>query len=269
MSAGERDTAGQMTFAGHLSALRPHLVRSAVAVLVLVVAAFLCKEWLVDGVLFGPMRPEFPMNRLLDMIGAWSGVEGMGGHEFELVSTTMAGQFNLHLRISLITAFSLAFPYILWELWRFVRPALTERERRGCRHFVLYVSLGFFGGLLFGYFMIAPLTIGFLSSYNVSDLVVNRIDVNSYLSTVLNVSIACAIVFQLPLLVRFLTRIGLLTPDFLRRYRRHAIVVLALLAAIITPPDAVSMIMVLLPLWGLYEYSIHLSAKTLKKQDSK
>lgn len=270
MSAGERDTAGQMTFAGHLEALRPHLVRGGAVFSVLVVAAFLCKEFLVDGVLFGPMRPEFPTNRLLEMLAAWSGIDdiAIGGQNFELVSTTMAGQFNLHLRISVITALAAAFPYILWEMWRFVRPALTERELQGCRNFVFYVSVGFFVGLLFGYFVIAPLTVGFLAGYNVSELVVNRIDVNSYLSTVMNVSIACALVFQLPLLVRLLTRMGLVTPDFLRRYRRHAIIVLAVLAAVITPPDAVSMVMVLLPLWALYEYSIHLSAKTLKKQDS-
>ena len=183
----------------------------------------------------------------------------------QLINTAMAGQFNLHLKISMVAAFCIGFPYLLWELWRFARPALTERELRGCRRFVFYVSAGFFAGLLFGYFVIAPLTIGFLSQYSVSEQVTNMIDVGSYLSTVLNVSIACAVVFQLPLLVYFLTRMGLVSPDFLRRYRRHALVALAILSAVITPPDVFSMILVLLPLFGLYEYSIRISERTLRR----
>ena len=150
-----------------------------------------------------------------------AGIEFVPGIEhMQLINTAMAGQFNLHLKISMVAAFCIGFPYLLWELWRFARPALTERELRGCRRFVFYVSAGFFAGLLFGYFVIAPLTIGFLSQYSVSEQVTNMIDVGSYLSTVLNVSIACAVVFQLPLLVYFLTRMGLVSPDFLRRYRR-------------------------------------------------
>ena len=244
MSGQKRSDTDEMTFAEHIDALRPHLVRGVLAILALAVAAFLCKGLLIDGVLFGPMSAGFPTNRLL----VW-----------------MAGQFNLHLKISMVAAFCIGFPYLLWELWRFARPALTERELRGCRRFVFYVSAGFFAGLLFGYFVIAPLTIGFLSQYSVSEQVTNMIDVGSYLSTVLNVSIACAVVFQLPLLVYFLTRMGLVSPDFLRRYRRHALVALAILSAVITPPDVFSMILVLLPLFGLYEYSIRISERTLRR----
>ncbi len=266
MSPKTESSAAEMTFGEHLDALRPHLVRGVGVIVALIVVAFCCKRWLVDGLLFAPMQPTFPTNRLLTWLGELSGIEALGdlqsgNSNLQLVSTTMAGQFNLHLRISVIAAFSVGFPYLLWELWRFVRPALTPHEMHTCRNFVSNVSLGFFGGLLFGYFVIAPLTIGFLSQYSVSDTVVNMIDVNSYLSTVVSVSIACAAVFQLPLLVSYLTRMGILTSLFLRHYRRHAIVVLAILSAVITPPDAFSMVMVLLPLYGLYEYSIHLSEK--------
>lgn len=261
--SGQPQQSGEMTFAEHLDALRPHLVRGAAVILVLVVVAFCLKDLLIGKVLFGPVSEWFPTNRLLARLGALSGIEGLGVRpdDFRLVSTTLAGQFNLHLAVSVAAAFAAGFPYLLWELWRFVRPALTPQELRGCRRFVFYVSLGFFAGLGFGYLVIAPLTVAFLTQYNVSELVTNMIDVNSYLSTVLNVSLACAAIFQLPLLVHFLTRMGLLGPAFLRRYRRHALIVLAVLAAIITPPDAFSMVLVLLPMYGLYEYSIRIAER--------
>ena len=266
MSGQKRSDTDEMTFAEHIDALRPHLVRGVLAILALAVAAFLCKGLLIDGVLFGPMSAGFPTNRLLVWMAGLAGIEFVPGIEhMQLINTAMAGQFNLHLKISMVAAFCIGFPYQLWELWRFARPALTERELRGCRRFVFYVSAGFFAGLLFGYFVIAPLTIGFLSQYSVSEQVTNMIDVGSYLSTVLNVSIACAVVFQLPLLVYFLTRMGLVSPDFLRRYRRHALVALAILSAVITPPAVFSMILVLLPLFGLYEYSIRISERTLRR----
>lgn len=259
--------AAEMTFFEHIDALRPHLVRGVVAIGMLLVAAFCCKKLLVDTILFGPLAPGFPTNRLLAWLAERSGIEGLaaGTEHLRLVSTTMAGQFNLHLKVSLVAALCAGFPYLLWELWRFVRPALTPGELAGCRRFVGWVSAGFFGGLAFGYFVIAPLTIGFLSQYSVSETVRNMIDVNSYLSTVINVSAACAVLFQLPLLVHYLTRMGLLGPEFLRRYRRHAIVVLAILAAVITPPDAFSMVLVLLPLFGLYQLSIRIAERAAKK----
>lgn len=261
--------AERMTFGEHLDALRPHLVRSAAVVFALMLIAFCCKRLLVDGLLLGPLSEDFPANRLLQRLAAASGLdEGLFGQSrLQLVSTTMAGQFNLHLKISFIAALTLGFPYVVWELWRFIRPALTPREQRGCRRLVGCIALGFFAGLAFGYLLIAPLTVGFLARYRVSAAVANMIDAGSYLSTVVNVSLACALLFQLPLLVHTLTRTGLLTPEWLRRYRRHAILVLALLAALITPPDAASMVLVLLPLYGLYELSIRIAARTRRRME--
>lgn len=251
------------TFGDHLEALRPHLIRSAAMLVVALVAAFLCKNVLVDSILFGPMQEWFPTNRLLAALADSTGVEQLRINEagVDLVSTTMAGQLNLHLKIAFYVALIVAFPYMLWELWRFVRPALTERELAACRSFVGWVSLCFFSGVAFGYVVIAPLTVNFLSGYRVSGAVVNMIDVNSYLSTVIDVTLACGAIFQLPLLVWFLARMGILTADLMRRYRRHAIVVLAVVSAIITPPDVVSTILVILPLYGLYELSISIARR--------
>ena len=260
MSREAENPADEMSFGEHLDALRPHLLRSAGAVLLLAVAALGAKSWLIDRLLFGPLRPDFPINRLLVRLGHFT------PPDLTLVNTTVAGQFNLHLTVSFAAACAVGFPYLLWELWRFVRPALTERERRGCRHFIGYVSLGFFSGLAFGYLLLAPLSVTFLTTYRASEAITNLIDVHSYLAAVLNVSIACAVVFQLPLLVWFLTRMGLLSPRLLRRYRRHAVVVLALLAAIITPPDVFSMMLLLIPLYGLYELSIGISARACRQK---
>jgi sec-independent protein translocase protein TatC len=156
----------------------------------------------------------------------------------------------------------------LWELWQFVKPALTDRERAGTRWFVFYVSLCFFAGLLFGYFIVTPISLHFFLNYTVSDSLTNLIEVNSYFSQVIGVSLGIGLVFQLPLIVHILTRVGIFSPAFLRRYRRHAAVVLAVISAVITPPDLFSLILVMIPLYGLYEMSIFLSARTYKKYHS-
>ncbi len=267
MSAKEKKSSDEMTFFEHIDALRPHLVRGGLSVAVIMVAAFMAKDFIIDTVLFGPRNPGFPTNRFLNYLGEEWGLEALRVNmvPMNVVNTSMAGQFNLHIKVSLITALALAVPYILWELWQFIRPALRPAERRGSRMFVTYVSLCFFAGLLFGYYIIAPLTVNFLSNYTASEQITNMIDVNSYLSTVVNVSLACGAVFQLPLLVYFLARMGILTSGFMRQYRRHAIMVLAVFSAIITPPDVLSMILVSIPLYLLYEYSIHIAARVERK----
>ncbi len=257
----------EMTFFEHVEALRPHLVRSIMALLVVMIAAFLGKKFVIDLILMGPQSPDFITNRLLCDISHWLMNDNtlcINQVKFNMVNTSLAGQFNLHMQVALVTAIVVAVPYLLWEIWRFVLPALTPYERRKSRMFVLYVSLCFFAGLCFGYFLIVPLSINFLAGYQASPEITNMIDVKSYLSTVLTVSLACAIVFQLPLLVYFLARMGLITSAFLKRYRRHAIVVLAIISAIITPPDLFSLVLVVIPLYGLYEYSIVVARRVEK-----
>lgn len=274
-----------MDFWDHLSALRPHLVRSAAAVVVLGVAAFLSRSAIIDGVLFGPRSADFPTNRLLLAVGqglaalcerldAWTGwgwsvdpeAFDVARLDFKLINTSLAGQFNLHMKISLLAGVVVAMPYVLWEFWRFVKPALTPHEVAVTHRFVAWVSLLFFAGLLFGYFVIVPLSVNFFINYEASAAIVNMIDVGEYLSTVATVSIATAFVFQLPLLVYFLTRMGVVSTAGLRSYRRHAFVALLVLAAIITPPDIFSLVLVIIPLYGLYEASIRLAARVERQQ---
>ncbi len=269
-----------MTFFEHLDALRPHLMRGAMAIVLIGVVAFLCKGLIIDTVLFGPKSADFPTNRMLTWIGAeWAqaaqwlnavlgtsfdtdaAVFSIGDDRFSVINTSMAGQFNLHMKISLMVGIAMAMPYALWEFWRFVRPALTPREIAGTHSFVLWVSVCFFSGLLFGYFVMTPLSINFFANYQASESIVNMIDISDYLSTVVVVSMACAFMFELPLLIYFLTRMGLVSARFLRKYRKHAFVILLVVAAIITPPDIFSLVLVILPLSGLIELSIKLATR--------
>lgn len=274
-----------MSFWDHFAALRPHLVRGAAAVVVIAVLAFLSKHFLIDTVLFGPKSADFPTNRFLlaagqglqtlcEWINSWSGLAlgvntdafDVSNLNFNVINTSLAGQFNLHMKISFITGLVLAMPYVLWEFWRFVKPALTEREIAATHRFVFWASFFFFLGLLFGYFVLVPLSVSFFINYQASASIVNLIDVGEYLSTVLVASLASALVFQLPLLIYFLTRMGLVSSAFLKRYRRHAFVGLLVIAAIITPPDIFSLVLVIIPLYWLYELSIRLSFRVERKQ---
>ena len=259
------------TFGDHLEALRPHLLRSAAAFALLFAAAFVCKKLLVDTILLGPLDDNFPTNRLIASLAERLGFDSTAapGSTLTLVNTSMAGQFNLHLKISFLAALVGAFPYTVWEVWRFVKPALTQHELDACRHLTLGISLCFLTGVAFGYFVTAPVTVGFLSRYDVSPAVVNMIDANSYLATVVNVTLACGVLFQLPLLVRFLARAGIVTADMLRRYRRHALLLLTLLSAIITPPDVVSTIIIVMPLYALYEFGIQIAERQKAKFSAK
>ncbi len=258
----------EMTFFEHLDALRPHLLRGALALLGVALAAFFLKDWIIDGLLFGPAQPDFPSNRALTWLARLVGSANFeAGHtEFNIINTRMAGQFNLQVTVSIVTGLVLTIPYLLWELWRFIRPGLTWYERRRTNLFVLYVSICFFTGLLFGYYVITPLAVNFLTGWTASETIVNMIDAGSYLKTVITTSLACALIFQLPILVYFLTRMGVVSPEFLKKYRKHAIVLLALLSALITPPDMLSMILVMLPLVLLYELSIKIAIRVEKSK---
>jgi sec-independent protein translocase protein TatC len=278
----------EMTFFEHLEELRPHLMRGLGALFVIAIAAFVFKGFIIDTLLFAPQTPDFPTNRWLCSMGytlddfmRWFG--GLFGAEWsmdpsvlcinsgeplQIVNNKLTGQFNLHMKVAFATGLALGIPYFLWEIWQFIKPALLPSERRGTRMFVLWVSLCFFAGALFGYYIITPLSIHFFRTYAASETITNLIDISSYFSQVIGVSLGTALIFQLPLLVYFLTRIGIVSPSFLRKYRRHAVVVLGLISAIITPPDLFSMILVMLPLYGLYELSIYLSARTHRKYHS-
>ncbi len=258
----------EMSFLDHLEALRWHLIRSTVAILLFTTLAFLNKGLIFDTILLGPKNPDFVTYRFLCYI---SDKFNLGEAlcikdvSFILMNINMAGQFTNHILISIIAGFIIAFPYVFWEIWRFVNPALHAKERKHTKGVVFFSSVLFISGVLFGYFLIAPLTVNFLGSYQVSAEVVNQINLSSYITTVASVTLASGVIFELPILTYFLTKIGIITPAFMRKYRRHAIVAIFILAAIITPPDVISQILVSIPLLLLYEFSIYVSKIVLKK----
>ena len=253
---------GDMSFWEHLDHLRPRLLRVALAFVVFMAVAFVFGDELMM-LITAPKSEWFPTNRLFEWLADKSGKGFLkiNSTPLTLINTAMAGQFNLHIRLAFNTALLAIIPYSVWELWGFIRPALTKQEQHKSRFFALEVSLWFIFGALFGYFALAPLSVNFLASYSMGDQLTNMIDISSYMSLVVNMVFACGIVFLLPILSRTLAKMGLLTADFMRRYRRHAIVVLAVLAAFITPPDVMSMTLVLLPLYGLYEVSVWIVAR--------
>lgn len=254
-----------MSFLDHIEELRWHLVRSAAVVLILAVVLFFYNNIVFDVIIFGPKQPDFISYRVLCKL---SHVLGMGNSmcigqaHYELINLELAGQFTTHIWISLVGGIILATPYVVWELWRFIKPALKVKEKTAAKGFVFYASMLFMIGILFSYFVVVPLTVSFLGSYQMSTLVENRISMDSYISLVTTLTLAMGLIFELPILVYFLTKIGILGPEFLRTYRRHAIVVLLIVAAVITPsPDITSQLLVFTPLYALYEISIFVSKR--------
>lgn len=250
----------EMSFFDHIDAFRGHLMRSAIAILTLAVVAFFNKYLLFDVILLGPIHTDFWTYRVMcDIAHQFSNsdeycVKSMG---FTLSNINMSGQFSEHIFISFISGVVLAFPYILWELWRFISPALSKKETRYARGLVFFSSLLFFAGILFGYFFLSPLSINFLGSYKVSEQVSNEINLESYISFIATLTFATGLIFEMPILVYFLSKIGLLGSSWMKKNRRYAVVVILILAGILTPsPDVASQVMMFLPLYGLYEVSI-------------
>lgn len=254
----------EQSFLDHLEILRWHLIRSAIAIFVGGFLAFIFPEILFDKIIFASKDPGFPtyqwlcwLSKSMNLGEAFCILE----MPFTLMNISMSGQFSTHIVSSLVAGFILAFPYVFWEIWRFIKPALYSGEEKYSKGIVFYTSSLFIMGVLFGYYFVAPLSVQFLGNYQVSAQVVNQINLNSFISTVTTVCLANGIIFQLPVLVYFLSKLGLITPTMLRKYRKHSLVCLLLLAAVITPPDIMSQVLVTFPLMILYEVSIKISAK--------
>ena len=252
----------EMSFLDHLESLRWHLVRSVIALIVLSIIAFLNKSFVFDTVIMGPKKVDFWTYRMMCAISDAICIEDI---PFIIMNINMSGQFTNHIFVSLIAGFIVAFPYICWEVWRFVKPALYVSESKYAKGIVFFSSMLFVGGVLFGYYIIAPLAINFLGSYQVSEEVVNQINLGSYMTTIASISLACGVVFQLPVVTYFLAKLGLIGPSIMRKYQRHSFVVSLILAAIITPPDVISQILVALPLLILYQLSILIASVVQKK----
>ena len=259
----------EMSFLDHLEVLRWHLVRSAVSIISFAVLAFINKDFIFDQVLLAPKNSEFPTYILFCNLSEWFGVGDLlcfGNHSWDLHSFSMSGQFSTHIITSLFAGLIVSFPYVFWEIWRFIKPALYTTETKITRGVVFFTSILFSIGVLFGYYLVVPLSVNFLGSYQVSSLVSNTIGISSFVSTVTTISFANGLIFELPMLVYFLSKIGLLTPQFMKKYRKHSIVLTLILSSIITPPDIASQILVSLPLIILYEISIKISNRVLKNQ---
>jgi sec-independent protein translocase protein TatC len=258
----------EMSFLDHLEELRWHLIRSTIAVVVLAGLAFIFKHFIFDVLIFGPTKPEFPTYAMFCEISRYLGMDTFCFQEmpFKIQSRTMAGQFSAHMWTSIYAGIIVAFPYILYEFWRFISPGLREKERKSSRGFILIASVLFFLGVLFGYYLITPLSINFLGNYQVSEEVINQFDLDSYISLVRTSVLACGIVFELPILMYILTKIGLVTPEILRKYRKFALIIVLILSAVITPPDIVSQIIVAIPILILYEVSIYISKIVIRNQ---
>ncbi len=264
-------TDGEMTFLQHLEELRWHIIRALIAVVAGAIIAFVFKNIIFDKVILAPNNPDFITNRLLCRLADLVNVPALCINQdpINLISIKMSGQFTTHINISLVAGLIIAFPYVFWEFWSFFRPALYDKERKYAQGAVLMASLLFLTGVVFGYFIITPLSINFLGSYRVSDLVTNQINISSYIGSVTSVALSAGITFELPIVVFFLARIGIITPEFMRKYRRHAIVVVLVVAAVITPPDVFSLILVSIPLVLLYEVSIFIAARVARKRAEK
>ena len=264
-----KKTVDEMTFLDHLEDLRWLLVRSAAAVLVMAVIAFIVSDYIFDDIIFGPINPNFITYRFFCDLSHQLGfaeticVQKM---DFIIQNTDMEGQVSILVWMCIVGGFILAFPYILWELWKFISPALYENERKHAKLFISIASLLFFMGVLFGYFVIVPMSVNFFANFTVSKVVKNEFNINSYIGMIKTSVIASGLYFELPIVIYFLTKLGLVTSDFLSKYRKYAIVIILIVAAIVTPPDVVSQILVSIPMLIIYEACIIMSRFVAKKE---
>ncbi|MFT5336185.1 MAG: sec-independent protein translocase protein TatC [Sphingobacteriales bacterium] len=262
----------EMSFLDHLEQLRWTLVRSVIGIASVAILAFFAKSFIFDVILLGPKSGNFWTYRMFCEL---SKLLGMGEAfcvtdlEFSLQNISMSGQFSTHILVSAIAGLIGAFPFVVYQFWSFLKPGLQEKEQKATRGVVFYSSMLFLTGILFGYFLIAPLSVRFLGAYKVSEFVVNQISLNSYITTVTTVTLASGILFLLPIFIYFLTKAGVVSSEFLRAYRKHALVAVLLLSAIITPPDITSQLLVTGPVFLLYEVGIKIAKRVEKGNESK
>lgn len=251
-----------MSFLDHLEELRWRLVRISIAIVLVSIVIWSFQSWIMDNLFLSMKSPDFPSFRALCYLFDIC-IEDI---PVKMQSTTMAGQFSYALMMSIMGGVILSFPFIFYQLWSFVKPGLKQKEKTVVKGLVFYVSLLFFLGILFGYYIVAPITVQFFGSYQISANIENIFTINSFMSTILSTVFYSGVLFLLPIVVYIFTKLGLITPDFLRKYRKHAIIVVLILAAVITPPDLISQVIVSIPIVLLYEIGILVSASVYKKQ---
>jgi sec-independent protein translocase protein TatC len=262
----------EMSFLDHLEDLRWHLIRVCIAILIAATGAFIAKEFIFDTLLLGPTKSSFFTYDILCHISQLIGMNEsfcFSDLPFEIQSRTLAGQFSAHIWTSITAGFIISFPYVIYEFWSFISPGMHKNERRTSRGFIFISSLLFFIGVLFGYYVICPLSINFLGTYQVSSQVHNDFDLSSYIGLVRASVLASGLIFELPIIIYFLTKIGIVTPETLKKYRKFALVIVLILAAVITPPDIASQIIVAIPILVLYQVSIYISKVVIRNQKKK
>jgi len=259
----------EMTFGEHLDELRKVLMHIGIVFILLFIILFTFFKGDIINIVFYPSQSDFITNRLFARLADLTGSETLkiNANPLEIFNNKIAGQFMLHIKASAVGALVIAFPYVIGQLWGFVKPALSKDLKRRSRWIVWKIVFWFFLGVCFSYFVIAPLGINFLVNYEANGSIHNIIDVSSYIGTVLGVCLAGGLVFQLPLLIRLLASIGLVSSEWLRKNRKIAIVILLATSALITPPDIVSQLLIFVPFYILYEYGISI-AKNIEKQDA-
>ena len=260
----------EMSFLDHLEELRWHLIRSVLAIVIIATIAFIFKDFIFDVLLFGPKNKDFITYRWFCSLSQGLGQGSSFCIEelpFRIQSRTVAGQFSAHLWTSILAGFIVSFPYIIFEFWKFISPGLYEKERKNARGFIFIASILFFIGVLFGYYIVTPLSINFLGNYSVSSEIFNDFDLSSYIGLLRASVLASGIIFELPIIIYFLTRVGIVTPEFLRKNRKISLVLVLSLSAIITPPDIASQIIVSIPILILYEVSIIIAKVVIRNQN--
>ncbi|WP_298764329.1 twin-arginine translocase subunit TatC [uncultured Polaribacter sp.] len=264
------ETQKEMSFLGHLEELRWHLVRSAAAILIIAILIFSFQKEVYEHFLLAHLNSEFVTYRyfcdFFQLFNIDSAFCEVSFSETKLQSIEVTSQLMSAIWTAFILGVILAFPYILWEIWRFISPGLTSKEIKSSRGFIFIASLLFFIGVAFSFYVIAPISVHFLYNYQITDEIVNSFKLRSHIGLITNMLLGVSILFELPVLVYFLTKAGLITPEFLKKYRKHALVVVLIVAAIITPPDIASQVIVAIPILILYEISIKVSRMVIKKQ---
>jgi sec-independent protein translocase protein TatC len=273
LNSRNKNPQAEMNFLDHVEDLRWHIIRSAVAILIGAIIVFIKVEWIFDKIILGPAHKDFISYKWFCALGKLVHYDAfcLGDIQMKFQNTAVTGQFMMSLSVSLMLGFILAFPYVLWELWKFIKPALRPSEIKMANGIVFWCSVLFFSGVAFSYFIVAPYTINFFGNYKLSPMFENIITIDNYYDTMSNMILALGIVFELPILVYFLSRIGILTPEFLRAKRRYAFIILFILAEIITPPDLFSCLLVFIPLYILFEISVTISGRAVmakRKRDA-
>jgi sec-independent protein translocase protein TatC len=261
----------EMSFLDHLEDLRWLLVRSTIAIIIMAIVTYFISDYLFDTIIFGPTRPTFFTYIFFCELSHSLGFADnicITEMPFIIQNTQMEGQVNVFIWVCILAGFILSFPYILWEIWKFISPALYTKEKKNAKVFIFFSSMLFFLGVLFGYFVVIPMSVNFVATFTVSDVVLNQFTLDSYIGMVKTSVLASGLFFELPIIIYFLTKLGLVTPAFLRKHRKYAIVLVLIVAAIVTPPDVVSQTIVAIPMLLIYEASIFISVFVYKNQNN-